>query len=396
LRLEGGGHLRRAGSGVVADLEAVAAAGADLDGLGTVVGRGDEHGRIVVAVAADADAAAAQARPNQVEVFVASDLAGRYLQRRLVGGRGQGDLLAGAIGGAGVVGDRQRNGVSPVGRVAVTWALAARASAVAEVPAVADDSAVAVAGCVGKAAGELDAGNAKDSAWRVVDRAADGHATGDEVLPGAGVVGLVGAANAVDLQVVGSGRYAGGNLGEGVAGRVGAGDDGAGGVAQGHRDIEVGAAPAIAIEGVPGRGHGQIERTLTDAQRKQVAVVGALDDSLVLGCQIERVGFGVADSDQAVGVDLQRRGVLDAVAVVVDAPVELGGEFDSYSLQAAPSRYQVSHALMSCLLDPDPDTDTDQVALGGSCTVCSGHLSRRQWPTAFLLGTARRSRPLRW
>jgi len=48
---------------------------------------------------------------------------------------------------------------------------------------------------------------------------------------------------------------------------------------------------------------------------------------------------------------------------------------------------------MSCLLDPDPD----QVALGGlHPRVSSVQLSRTHWPTAFLPGKARRSRPLRW
>ncbi|ESQ15020.1 MAG: hypothetical protein N838_09915 [Thiohalocapsa sp. PB-PSB1] len=47
-------------------------------------------------------------------------------------------------------------------------------------------------------------------------------------------------------------------------------------------------------------------------------------------------------------------------------------KFDSYSLQATPSKHppskhQVSHALMSCLFDPDPNSDPnpDQVTLGG-------------------------------
>ena len=43
--------------------------------------------------------------------------------------------------------------------------------------------------------------------------------------------------------------------------------------------------------------------------------------------------------------------------------------------------------------DPDPN----QVALGGLHPgVSSAYLSRRQWPTAFLLGKARCSRSIRW
>jgi len=54
---------------------------------------------------------------------------------------------------------------------------------------------------------------------------------------------------------------------------------------------------------------------------------------------------------------------------------------------------------MSCFSDPDPDPDPDpdQVALGGLHPgVSSVSLSRRQWPTAFLPGKARRLRPIRW
>jgi hypothetical protein len=80
-------------------------------------------------------------------------------------------------------------------------------------------------------------------------------------------------------------------------------------------------------------------------------------------------------------------------------------KFDSSSLKAAPSthpsskhpssEHQVSQALMSCLFDSTPDPN--QVGLGGLHPgVSSVHLSRRQWPTAFLPGKARRSRPLRW
>gem|GEM_PF-5522517 len=72
-------------------------------------------------------------------------------------------------------------------------------------------------------------------------------------------------------------------------------------------------------------------------------------------------------------------------------------EFDSYSSKAASSKYQVSHALMSCLFDPNPDPNPNQVALGGLHPgVSSVHLPSRQRPTAFFPGKVRRSRPLRW
>jgi hypothetical protein len=85
-------------------------------------------------------------------------------------------------------------------------------------------------------------------------------------------------------------------------------------------------------------------------------------------------------------------------------------KFDSYSSKAAPnkhppnkhppnkhppSKHQVSHALMSCLFDPDPVPN--RVTLGGLHPgVSLVHLSRRQWPTAFLPGKTQRSRPLLW
>jgi hypothetical protein len=68
-------------------------------------------------------------------------------------------------------------------------------------------------------------------------------------------------------------------------------------------------------------------------------------------------------------------------------------QLDSCSLKAASSQPQVSHALMSCLFDPDPA----QVALGRLHPgVSSVNSLRRQWPTAFLPGKARRSRALPW
>jgi hypothetical protein len=84
-------------------------------------------------------------------------------------------------------------------------------------------------------------------------------------------------------------------------------------------------------------------------------------------------------------------------------------KIDTYSLQAAPSKHppskyrpgkhQVSHALMSCLFDPNSSSDPspDQVALSELHPgISSVHLSRRQRSTAFLPGKAQRLRPIRW
>jgi hypothetical protein len=76
-------------------------------------------------------------------------------------------------------------------------------------------------------------------------------------------------------------------------------------------------------------------------------------------------------------------------------------KFDSYSLKAAPSKYppskhQVSHALMSCLFDPDPDPD--QIALCGQVTAWGIFSSLVEKTVAYSLspgkGAALASAPL--
>jgi hypothetical protein len=65
--------------------------------------------------------------------------------------------------------------------------------------------------------------------------------------------------------------------------------------------------------------------------------------------------------------------------------------------QHSPSQHQVSHGPMSCLSDSNLGPNPDQVALGGlHPEIFSVNLSRRQWPTAFLLEKAQRSHPIHW